>query len=121
MSAGSPFPVEDTIDHYIDLPKELIPNQDSCFCLKVSGDSMIEAKIYEGDLLIIDSQRKPITNNIVVASVHGELTVKRLKIFGKRCFLVPENPTFKVIRITEEMDFKILGVVLHVVHSRNLV
>ena len=117
VSAGLPSPTEDTIDQYIDLHACLIPNPHATFCVRVEGDSMLGASIHENDLLVVDTQKKPRTGNIIVASVYGELTVKRLKVFNERIFLTPENAKFKSIEITIDMDFKILGVVMHVIHS----
>ncbi len=78
---------------------------------------MTGAGIYDDDLLIVDTQKKPKTDDIVIASLYGEVTVKRLKIYPKKMLLVPENPQFRPIEINDNMDFTLLGVVRHVIHS----
>ena len=73
--------------------------------------------IYHHDMLIVDRSVKPRDGNIVVALIDNEFTVKGLKLLGKQVILIPENPDFKPIKITETMEFKIWGVVLHSVKS----
>lgn len=77
---------------------------------------MIDAGIHPGDLLIVDRAIEPANNKIVVAIVDMEFTLKRLKIEGKRYWLIPENDEFEPIEITEDMDFRIWGVVTYVIH-----
>ncbi len=117
VSAGLPSHAEDTIEKHLNLHDYLIPNQEASFCVRVEGDSMLGAGIHANDFLVIDTQKEAKAGDIIVASVYGELTVKRLKMFNKKILLVPANPKFSLLEITEAMDFRILGVVLHVIHS----
>jgi DNA polymerase V len=83
----------------------------------VEGDSMINAGIYENDILVVDRSIKPTDGKIVIAVVNGELTVKRLSDKPGRLCLLPENPRYNPIEITEEVELSIWGVVRHVLHS----
>lgn len=78
---------------------------------------MIKAGIHHNDILIVDRSLEPSHGKVVIASVNGELTVKRLLIEGKRVQLVPENEAYPSIEISEEMDLHVWGVVTHVIHS----
>jgi DNA polymerase V len=78
ISAGFPSPADDYIESQLDLNQHLITNPCATFFLKVSGDSMIEAGISEGDLLIVDKSLTPAHGKVVIAAYNGELTVKRL-------------------------------------------
>ncbi len=117
IQAGFPSPADDYIEKRLDLNDYLMANPVSTYYMKVSGDSMEGAAIHNDDLLVVDCSLKPRNRDIVVAVLNGEFTVKRLKIYGKRVSLVPENPEYPTTLITEEMDFKIWGVVSYVVHG----
>ena len=79
VSAGFPSPASDYIEHKLDLNNYLISNPAATFIVKASGTSMIDANIQSGDLLIVDKSLNPKNNSIVIASIFGDLTVKRLK------------------------------------------
>lgn len=83
------------------------------FLLRVKGDSMVEANIEEGDLVVIDREKEPRKGNIVVALVEGETTVKRLGRKDDEWVLIPENPEYSLI----EGPFKVVGVVIGVVRE----
>lgn len=117
VPAGWPSPAEDYVEHSLNLHAHLVSNPASTFFLRVSGDSMIGAGIFDGDLLVVDRALTACSGSIVIASVGGELTVKRYVVRGKRMFLVPENPDFSKIDVTELDDFLVWGVVIHSVHS----
>jgi len=78
---------------------------------------MINAGIQNGDILIVDSGIEPKSSKIVIAIINGELTVKRLQLKGRKACLIAENKNFAPIEISKEMDFKILGIVTHVIHD----
>lgn len=117
VSAGFPSPADDAIEEKIDLNTLLIKHPAATFFLKVSGSSMIHAGIHDGDILIVDRSLKPSHGKIVIASVNGELTVKRLHIDGKRTFLVPENENYPTIEILEDFELHFFGVVTNVIHQ----
>ena len=85
--------------------------------VRVSGDSMTGAGIFNNDLLIVDRSIEAVDGKIVIAAVNSELTLKRLKHLDNQMVLMPENPAYDPIAITEDMDLKIWGVVIHVIHS----
>ena len=115
ISAGFPSPAEDFKQLRISLDKSLVKNKDATFYAKVSGQSMIGAGLDDDDLLIIDRSLEPIDNKIAVCFLDGEFTVKRLKVEKECVWLLPENPKYKPIQITEENDFIIWGIVTYVI------
>jgi len=117
VAAGFPSPAENSIEQKLDLNCHLIKNPAATFFLRVSGDSMQGAGIHNNDLLIVDRSLEPLSGRIVIASVNGELTVKRLKREGPKWWLVPENSKYPPIDITEEMELRIWGVVTYAIHS----
>lgn len=116
VPAGYPTPGDDYIERKLDL-NELIKHPEATFLVKVEGDSMINAGINSGDILVVDRAVEPSHNKIVVAYLNGELTVKRLKIENTKIYLVADNPDYKQIRITPLMDFEVRGVVTTVIHK----
>ena len=120
VTAGFPSPASDYVDKSIDLNEILIKNKVATFLVRALGDSMIEAGIFSGDILIIDKSITPANKNIVVAILNGEFTVKRFVKDRNRIFLQPENKKYKNIEISDEDDFKIWGVVTFVIHNPNL-
>jgi DNA polymerase V len=118
ISAGFPSPADDHIEKKLDLNELLIKNPSATFSVRVSGDSMVNSGINHNDILIVDRSVKANDGKIVIAVVEGELTVKRLKIENGKYYLVPENPDFQPIEITEFMDFQIWGVVVSVVRPK---
>ncbi len=117
VSAGFPSAADDYLDYHLDLNEYLIQHPASTFFVKVKGDSMINAGIHSGDMLIVDRSLEAKHKSIVVAIINGEFTVKRLFKSNGVCKLIPENPNYPAITITDDMDFEIWGVVLHVIHS----
>ena len=116
VSAGFPSPAEDYMDGKLDLNNLLINNPSSTYYVRVVGDSMKNAGIISGDLLVVDRSLEITNNCIVVAFLDGEFTVKRIKKTTNKMFLQPENSHYKAIEITEEMDFELFGVVAHAIH-----
>jgi DNA polymerase V len=116
ISAGFPSPAEDHIDRKLDLNQHLVHNPAATFYVRVTGDSMVGAGIHSGDLLIIDRSLDAISGRIVIAVLHGELTVKRLSLEGDRILLRAENPDYPPIEIYDPQDLSIWGVVTAVIH-----
>ena len=117
ISAGFPSPAEDFLDKKLDLNDYLIKNPSATFFVKVNGNSMINAGISDGDILIVDRSLEPSDGKVVIGIINGEFTVKRIVKKGKKIFLKPENENFKPIEIIEDMDFKIWGVVAYTIHK----
>ncbi len=111
LRAGFPSPADDFIEISIDINKEYIKNKDTTFFAKVKGNSMINAGIFDGDLLIIDKSLEPQNNKIAVCQIDGEFTVKRIKIEKDLIWLIAENEDFKPIRVTPDNEFLIWGIV----------
>ncbi len=117
VSAGFPSPADDYIEGKLDLNTYLIKHPAATFFVRVEGDSMIDAGIHSGDILIVDRALEPVDNSVVIAAVHGELTVKRIRKSKSKLFLVPENGCYEPLEVTEEMDVEVWGVVTTVIHS----
>jgi repressor LexA len=115
VEAGFPSPAEEELTDSLSLDDYLIENQTATFLLKVSGDSMIEAGILPGDMVIVNKGQAPKSGDIVIAEVDGEWTMKYLKKRGDDIALIPANPRFKPIRPKNEL--KIGGVVTAVVRK----
>src|SRR3989304_10351570 len=113
--AGFPSPAEDVIDRNLNLQELLVRKPAATFFVRVSGESMLGAGINHDDILVVDRSKEVEGDQIVVAAVNGEFTVKHLSRKGKRIFLVPENVKYKTMEITEGMDFEVWGVVTGVV------
>lgn len=117
VQAGFPSPADDYIEGYLDLNTKFIKHPSSTFVLQATGESMVEAGIYSGDWLLVDRSIEPSDGRIVIAAVNGELTVKRLAMKGNTVQLLPANPKFKPIDITEGYELVIWGVVTLVLHE----
>jgi len=117
VKAGFPSDAEDYIEQKLDLNQFLIKHPAATFFVRVDGDSMKGAGINDHDLLIVDRALSPKSGQIVVAVLNGEFTVKRVKIEGEKLLLIPENPHFPLMEITEETDFQIWGVVTYSIHT----
>ncbi|MCR9192834.1 MAG: translesion error-prone DNA polymerase V autoproteolytic subunit [Gammaproteobacteria bacterium] len=117
VSAGFPSPADDYMECKLDLNTHLIKHPAATFFLRVSGDSMLNAGIHSGDMLVVDKSLEARDGKIVIAAINGELTVKRLKKIKAKVQLVPENPDYPIIDITAEQDVVIWGVVVHVIHQ----
>ncbi|MDI1352052.1 MAG: translesion error-prone DNA polymerase V autoproteolytic subunit [bacterium] len=117
VQAGFPSPADDYIERYLDLNSEFIKHPAATFLLKATGESMIEAGIYPDDVLIVDKSITPVDGAIVIAALNGELTVKRLSRANNRVRLLPANPKFHPIDVTEDQEMVIWGVVTLVLHK----
>lgn len=117
ISAGFPSPADDYIDKSLDLNEYLVRHPAATFFVRVSGDSMINAGIHAGDILIVDRAEEAVNSKIIIAVVNGELTVKRLRIEKEAVYLIPENDAYSPIQITSGMEFEVWGVVTHVIHT----
>jgi DNA polymerase V len=115
ISAGFPSPANDYIEDGLDLNDYLVRNKASTFLFSVKGDSMIGASIEEGDKVIVDRALTPRHDDIVVAVVDGEYTLKRLYRFMGRVELRPENPTYSPIVFHDGRELMVWGVVVGVV------
>ena len=115
ISAGFPSPADDFKEIRISLDKELVKNKESTFYARVSGDSMIEAGLDDGDLIVIDRSLDPENGKIAVCFIDGEFTVKRIKKEEGKLFLMPQNKMYKPIEIKEGNELIIWGIVEYVI------
>ena len=115
VEAGFPSPAEEELADTLSLDELLIQNPEATFLLKVSGDSMSEAGILPGDMVLVDKGQVPKSGDIVIAEVDGEWTMKYLRKRGESVTLIPANPRYKPIRPKKEL--KIAGVVTAVVRK----
>lgn len=117
ISCGFPSPADDFLDLGIDLNKQLIKHPSTTFYGRVRGDSMVNAGLNDGDLLIIDKSLEPKDGKIAVCYIDGEFTVKRIRIEENIIWLVAENEKYQPIKVTEENEFLIWGIVTNVIKS----
>lgn len=120
VRAGFPSPAQDYIDKSLDLNRDLIAHPAATFYARVVGVSMIRAGIDEGDILVIDRALDPKHNDIVVAFVNGEFTMKFIDLSDPtrhHIVLRPANPEFQPITITPDDDFTVWGVVSKVIKN----
>lgn len=118
VHAGFPSPAQDYIDNSFDFNKNIISNPSATFYALVKGDSMLGAGISDNDILVIDRSLDVINNDIVVAFINGEFTVKYLDLSEKEngvIWLRPANDKYEPLKITEDFDFKVWGVVSTVI------
>lgn len=117
VCAGFPSPAEEHVEQRIDLNKELVRHPLSTFFVRVTGDSMSEAGIDEGDLLVVDKAAPVGDGHIIVAVVNGEFCVKRLRRAQGRVCLQAANPRYAALEITEGMEFEVWGRVLYIIRK----
>lgn len=115
IQAGFPSPAADYMEEAIDLEKLLRPNPVSTFFVRCTGDSMIDANILPGALLIVDRSVRLANNKIVVAVVNGEFLLKYYIKNSSGIRLLPANKKFDPIPITEGMEFSVWGVVTKII------
>lgn len=117
IRAGFPSPAEEYIELAFDLNKELIKNPSSTFYGRVRGNSMIDAGINDGDILVIDKSIYPNNGKKAVCYIDGEFTLKTLSVTKTEIFLMPANKEFEPIKITSENEFMVWGIVTYVIHK----
>jgi DNA polymerase V len=117
VSAGFPSPAADFLETNIDLNKELSSNPLATFYIKVKGNSMIDAGINDKDVLVVDRSLEPQNNKIAICFIDGEFTVKRIKLEKDCLYLMPENANYQPIKVTEENQLVIWGIVTYVIKN----
>ncbi|MCK6669122.1 translesion error-prone DNA polymerase V autoproteolytic subunit [Enterobacter asburiae] len=116
VQCGFPSPAADYVEQRIDLNELLVSHPSSTYFVKAAGDSMIEAGISDGDLLVVDSSRTAEHGDIVIAAVEGEFTVKRLQM-RPTVQLIPMNSAYSPIVVGSEDTLDVFGVVTFIVKS----
>jgi DNA polymerase V len=120
ISAGFPSPADDYREESLDLNQYMIAHRASTFVFTVKGDSMVAAGILDGDKLVVDRAIEPKHNQIVVAVVNSEYTVKRLFKWRGVVELRAENPAYKAIQFKDNDELTIWGVVVGVLRKFKL-
>lgn len=117
--AGFPIPLDnDERAQDINLLSLLCPNPESCYLIRVKGESMIDAGIRSGDIVIVDkSNREPTEKQVAVCEYNGEYTLKHFMKKNGIGWLVPDNPEFPRIEIKEGDNFSVWGVVTYIIHK----
>ncbi len=116
-ATGFTAAADDYMERGIDLNEQLIRNKPATFFMRVSGNSMINVGIFDGDILIVDRSLKPQNGKIVIAVIDGEMLIRRLELTMNKMRLVPETPKLATIDVSEFSDFKIWGVVTCVIRT----
>ena len=116
-ATGFAAAADDYAERGIDLNEQLIRNKPATFFMRVSGSSMINAGIYDGDIVIVDRSVKPVNGKIVIAVIDGEMLIRRYEKTLNKLLLIPETPKLSPIDVSEFSDFTIWGVVAHIIRS----
>lgn len=117
VPAGFPSPAEEHLDHVLDLNELIVRRPTSTFFVRVEGESMRDAGIRPGDILVIDRAEDPRSGSVVLAALDGDFTVKRFLKQDDQVMLQPEHPDFPPIVLDEHRDFIIWGVVTFVIRA----
>ena len=117
IPAGFPSPADDYLEKHIDLNEHLIEHPASTFLVRVNGDSMVNAGILNGDILVVDRSVRAASGKVIVAILNGEFLVKRFRKQAGKLFLISENPDYEPTEIAEDSDFEVWGVVVHAIHK----
>jgi len=108
---------DDYAERGIDLNEQLVKNKPATYFFRMKGDAMINAGIFDNDVLIVDRSLKLVHGKIIVAVLNGELLVRRFHKNFSSAFLIPENERFKTINLAEFTNFSVWGVVTYVIHA----
>lgn len=111
LCAGFPSPADDFVENALELPRWLVPNPPATFLWRISGESMRDAGIFDGDLACVDRSLKPVHDSVVVAAVDGEMSIKRMVIKGNTARLAFDNADLPVYALQELAEAAIWGVV----------
>lgn len=118
ISAGFPSPADNFLEEPLNLHELVVKNPTATFFIRVIGDSMQDAGIASGDIIVVDRSLKPKEGKIIVAVIDGEFTVKRIHFTPQgRIVLNPANPSYSALTVHEGSDFQVWGVVSYVIHK----
>jgi DNA polymerase V len=116
-SAGIPYPTDDHIRDVVNLNEFLVKEPSASYLVEVKGDSMIYAGIEDGDMLVVDCSIGAVNNDIIIASLNGDLTVKRYVVEHGITYLVAENYKYNKIEVRPDDSFEVIGVVLRSIRN----
>ena len=117
VQAGFPSPADDYIEDQLNINELLVQHPAATFFVRVEGESMRDANILTGDILVVDRSLEASNNKIVIAIINGEFTVKRFIKNKSGVFLVPENPKYPSFKMDGDSDLQIWGVVTYIIHK----
>ena len=116
QKTGFISPADDFAEQKIDLNKEIIKQPASTFLVRVASDSMTKSGYYPGDILVVEKGKAAVNNSIIIANVNGEFAFRRLVKNSEGIYLTSDNPTFKPVKITDNLPLEIWGVVICSIH-----
>ena len=114
ITAGFPSPADDYLENILDLNKFVVRNPSATFYGRVSGSSMKDAGVDDGDLLVIDKSLEYRNNALAVCFIDGEFTLKRVKKVGTQLYMIPANQEYQPIAVTEGAEFMVWGIVTYI-------
>jgi len=117
VMAGFPSPAEQYVEQALDLNELLVKHPAGTFFVRAAGDSMLQAGILPGDILVVDRTLEPIDGSIVIAAVDGEFTVKHINFDGNSVRLVAANPEYQPIMIEDGSELRLFGVITATIHQ----
>lgn len=117
VAAGFPSPADDYLERSLDLNELLVNHPDATYFLKVEGDSMVDAGIFDGDIVLVDRSLEVKSGDVVIASIYEGFTIKRLIIDGDRVRLRAENRKYKEIDVKDPEAMEVWGKVIFVIHK----
>ena len=117
VQAGFPSPAAGYEDEALDINDLVVSNPTATFYVRVKGNSMIDANIFDGDILVVDKSIDPCHGKIVIAVIDGEFTVKTLYTKDGLVKLIPANPEYSEILLRDEQELNIWGVVSFIIHK----
>ena len=118
IAAGEPILINPTQESAFSLPKYWVKGGNNKFILKIKGDSMINANIDDGDLVVIEQNNSPVNGEIVAVNIDGSATLKRFKMEKEKVLLLPENEKYAPIEVTKEQEFFVLGKAIGVIKRK---
>lgn len=120
VRAGFPSPAQDYLELSIDLNQTLVRHPATTFCAIVKGDSMKDANVHEGDILVIDRSLQPSDGDMAVCWIDGDFTLKYIQLDpANNClWLCPANPDYPRIKVLPEQSFIVWGIVTYTIHKR---
>lgn len=117
VQAGFPSPADDYMELSLDVLKFLVDKPYSTFCVRVKGNSMEGATIKDGSILVVDRSKDVKNDDIIIATLNGDFTVKRYRKNRGQIWLIPEHPAYDPVLVTEEMEFQVWGVVTYIINQ----
>jgi len=108
---------DDYAERGIDLNEQLVRNKPATFFMRVRGDAMIDAGIHDGDVVIVDRSIRPVSGKVIIATLNGEMLIRRFEKAINKVRLIPETKKLAAIDIDPYAEFSVWGVVTYVIHG----